>query len=310
MIDGFDPARTGPIELANRLAAWLSINLFRVLGVGLAGLVLTGIGVERGWFSIPSVPTAAWVVVWGAVGGAVLGIYPMYRTITAIWDDSTVRLVELDPASGDLSVWSISEERFSDLAVIDHKGNQHDASTFLNDIRLGSGELGYEVDAYSPEDNVAVSSWMAGVRNREVRRHERAIDYIKKELSVEADKTLDQLINSNDVLRQQGKAVGMHLIKAVEDVQTPDSGDTRLYEKMFKALDDADETDELISGTGADDPERAIREFVEDEVDDDVDDVSGDDGSESEGGVEPARDEGSLALTLTRNGHGGGGEGS
>lgn len=309
MIDGFDPARTGPIELANRLARWLSINIFRVLGVGLAGLVLTGIGVERGWFSIPSIPTAVWVLVFGALGGAVLGIYPMHRTITAIWDDSTVRLVELDPASGDLSVWSISEERFSDLAVIDHKGNQHDPSTFLNDIRLGSGELGYEVDAYSPEDNVAVSSWMAGVRNREIRRHERAIDYVKRELSVEADKTLDQLINSGDVLRQQGKAVGMHLIKAVEGVQTPDSGDTRLHEDMFTALDDHDETAELISGTGARDPERAIREFVEDEVD--VDEGSGSDEDESDGGgVEPARSEGSLAIELTRNGHGGGGESS
>lgn len=308
-----DPRRVGPVEVVSRASAWLSINLFRILGVSLAGLVIVGVGTERGWFAVPSVPTSVWVLVGGGIAGLALGSYPIYRTLLAIWDDSVVRLVELDPRSGDLSVWTISEERFSDLRVIDHKGEPHDASTYLNSIRLGSGELGYEVDAYDRSSNIAVSSWMAGARNREVRRHERGIDYIKKELSVEADKTLDQLINSNDVLRQQGKAVGMYLIKAVEGVQTPDSGNTRLYDQMYETLDTFDSTDELLVDEARDDPEAAIKQFVSDS---ESGESGGSDGSESEddggdgAGVEPAQSAEDLAISITRNGSrdGGGSE--
>lgn len=307
MIDGdaFDPRTTGPVEVARRVSEWLSINLWRLLGVALATTIVLGVGVERGWFVLPSVPTSIWVVLSGAFAGVVLGAYPIYRVLLSIWDDSSVRLVELDPRSGDLSVWSISEERFQDLRVIDHRGNAQDASTFLNDIRLGDGSLGYEVDAYDVESNVAVSSWMGGARNREVRRHEKAIDYIKKELSIEADKTLDQLINSNDVLRQQGKAVGMYLIKTIEGVQTPDSGDTRLHEEMFNTLDDTDLTDSLLSDGRDGSAEDAIRAFVEEEAPAEPQSES-DDGDDGEDGrvVIPTEDAETVVSRLSRNGHG------
>lgn len=298
-----NPREVGPVEVLSRVFAWFDEHALKIALVGLSGAVVFGVGVERGWFPVPTIPTAFWVVFWGVVGGGVLAAYPMWRLIQTLWDDEAVRLVELDPRSGDLSVWALTEERFSRLTVLDHQAREQDPSTFLNDLRLGSGELAYEIDAYDPEENVAVASWMAGVRNREIRRHERALDYIKKQLSVEADKTLDQLINSNDVLRQQGKAVGMHLIKTVEGVQTPDSGETQLYDQMFDALNDNDRTDDLISDSGADDPEDAIRAFVEEQEPDDENDEDDNDGAE----VEPARSDQSLAIELTRNGNDSGG---
>ena len=304
-----DPKQTSPLELATRAYRWVETHIFRIIGLSLVGLIVAGIGIERGWFSAPSIPASVWVILGGGVAGIALGAYPRWKVITGIWDDATVRLVELDPRSGDLTVWTLSEERYTQLNVIDHKGNTHDPSTYLNDIRLGSGELAYEVDGYEPESNVAVASWMAGVRNRELRRYERAIDYVKRELSVEADKTLDQLINSGDVLRQQGKAVGMYLIQSVEGVQTPDSGNMRLHEEMFSALDDADVTDELISDNAGRDPEAAIREFVEDSDGPGLTDgepVEDEPDVEAEAGVKPASDREDLALKVTRNGDGGG----
>lgn len=299
----FDPRREGPVEVANRLAEWVSVNIFRILGVGLAGVVTLGVGVERSWWTIPEVPTAIWVLLSGALAGVVLGAYPIYRVLLSIWHEDVIRLVELDPRSGDLSVWSVSEERFRDLRVVDHKGREQDPSTFLNGITLGSGERGYEVDHYDHEHNVAVASWMAGARNREIRRHERAIDYVKRELSVEADKTLDQLINSGDVLRQQGKAVGLHLIKTIEGIQTPDSEDTALYDQMFDVLAEHDATDDILTDGSLDDPEDAIRAFTREHEDDESGSES-DSETKSDREVSPARERDALVGALVRrNGH-------
>ena len=88
-----DPRTTPPIELAARAYAWVERHVFRLLALALVGLVVAGIGIERGWYAAPSIPASVWVIVGGALAGAILGVYPMFRVICGIWEDSTVRLV-------------------------------------------------------------------------------------------------------------------------------------------------------------------------------------------------------------------------
>lgn len=260
----FDPRRTGPLDLARQTHRWASENARELGGGGLVILVVAMFTKAQFGWELPEVPNAVLVLMFAAIGGAVLGYYPTKALINWLYSEDTEILVELDGSSGDLGVIEISEDRFSRMTVLDHDGNEQ-STAFLHTVSLKSGRTAREVDHYDPETNTAVASWMADATNRDLRKHKHGVDYVKRQLSIEADKSLDALVNTPEVLRAQGSVIANSMIRAVEGVETPGNEEAQIYKQMWDTVESEDISGDLLSDHETDDVDSAIREFVEEE---------------------------------------------
>ena len=268
----FDPTVVGPADVYRGAKAWLRAYV-RVLILG--AVVLTGVYVyanAKHGYTLPDVPTPALVFAFAMFGGAAVGYLPAKRLVNWLWREESVQLVELDADDGDLAVIEISPDRFSDMTVLDHHGDER-PSTYLHEIRLASGGTGYEVDKYDREENVAVSSWMAGATNRDIRRHEKAVAWIKKELSREADKSLDALVNAPEVMRAQGSVIANTLIRAVEGVEKPGEDEAGVYQQMYDVVEEADVTGDLLEDRETQNVDEAIRSMTEEDGNGELEDL-------------------------------------
>lgn len=257
-LKGFDPTQTGPLDLFRAFKEWFARNALYLFVAGVALLATRWYLIAKYGFESPDVPTWMWVVALAATAGILLGFYPVLLAINSLWSKDDEPLVELDPDTGDLAVLDLAPDRFENMTVVDHNGKIRSPS-YLHEIRLASGRKAVEVDEYYPEENVAVASWMAGATNRDIRRHEKATSWIKRELSREADKSLDALVNAPEIMRAQGSLIANTLIRTVEGVEKPGDDEAGVYERMYEVVEEADVTGQLLEDRGVEDVDEAIK---------------------------------------------------
>jgi polyhydroxyalkanoate synthesis regulator phasin len=191
----------------------------------------------------------------------ILGLYPVRGVVNVLWSDESHTLVDIDPVDGDVAVYELSDYQFTDLTVEGSEGEEvANPATSLHEVRLSSGGTGYEVESYDPETNTASVSWMAGATNIDVRRHKRMVDVIIEELSVEAERSLDEIIEAPELMRQHGSEVVNEMIQIAEGERSP--GEGSVAESIGELTrEQHDQTDSLISDRGIDDIEARIEEL-------------------------------------------------
>ena len=287
----FDPKEYGPFDLWSDIKSWMSHRDRELLAVGVIGAIALGVANVRYGVSI-SIPAWVRVYIGSVIAALLIGIYPVRKAVETLWDSEMVPLVVLDAANGDLGVIELSPARFRDLTVVDHGGDRHDSS-FLREISLMGGRRAFEVDDYDPERNVAVSSWMSGATNRDIRRHKHTVSYLKEELSREADKSLDALVNAPEVLREQGAVIANSMIRTAEGVESPTDESADVYDQMWERVEQTDRSEELLQdrGMSGDSIEEALGRWASDREDVDLGravDVEVDGAPESNGSAESA----------------------
>jgi polyhydroxyalkanoate synthesis regulator phasin len=255
-----DPEEIGPLELSVLIGRWISKNAVRLFVAGVVVAIVAGYGVENGWWSL-EIPTWVWVFVGATLAAIVLGTYPIMRALRWLWTDRSHALVDIDPVDGDIAVYELSDDRFANLTVIGRDGDEKPSPTAaLHEVRLASGSTGYEVESYDPATNTAVASWMAGASNWEIRRHQRTVDVVVEELSAEASRSLDEIIEAPEAVRRQGSTVVNELVRIAEGERAP--GEASVSEELSKIVGDQhSKTEELISDRGIDDLESRLEEL-------------------------------------------------
>jgi len=267
----FDPRQYGPFDLWSDIKSWMSSRDRELLAVGVIGVIGLAVANARYGVSI-SIPGWVRIYIGSVIAALLIGIYPVRKTVETLWDSEMVPLVVLDAANGDIGVIELSPARFRDLTVVDHGGERHDSS-FLREVSLMGGRRAYEVDEFDPERNVAVSSWMSGATNRDIRRHKHTVKYLKEELSREADKSLDALVNAPEVLREQGAVIANSMIRTAEGVESPSEESADVYDQMWERVSDTDRSEELLQDRGmeGDSIEEALGRWAQDRDDVDLD---------------------------------------
>jgi hypothetical protein len=257
----FDPRETGPLDVLEQTQRWIVDNQGRILGtiVGLVVLYMI-LNARYGW-TIPRPPDWVKIMALAAVGGMLLGAYPVVIAIRALWPDSGHKLVDVDPVSGDVAIYELSDERFADLTVWGgDQARPRDPTTYLHEVRLGSGETGYEVQDYNPDTNEALATWMADASAAQIRRHRLAVDVVIDELSADAERSVDQLISAPEALRRQGSSAVNQMIEVAEGERNP--GDVSVSDELSKIVRDArDDVDDVLEDRGIDDLEERVEKI-------------------------------------------------
>jgi hypothetical protein len=259
----FDPRLYGPRDAISDLTAWVRLRDREILATVAVGVIAL-IAIHARYGIEIEIPNALPVFA-SALGIAALASIPITRkVIEMLWGEDHVSLVVLDAADGEIGVVDLSPARFKNMRVVDHAGDRKDSS-FLREIQTWGGGRAFECDRYDPDQNIAVCSWMAGATNRDIRRHKHAVKYLKKELSREADKSLDILINAPEIIREQGSVAINDMIREAEGVTTPGEENSELYERMYDRTEAVDKSEDLLDDRGIDHDsiEEAIREFAE-----------------------------------------------
>ena len=199
-------------------------------------------------------------------GGLLIAIAPSKSVVDELGDDDDDTLLEeLHPVDGDRAGWTLSEDRWANLTVIDYQGQEKDREYLTEFSRLvGYGEdgpeyrRGYEVDCYWPEENVALASYMAGASNADLRRFERAVFLVKEKLSVEADESLEEIVSAPEARRQAAGSAVNAVIQSAEGVEAPGEGHS-ITEELGELRQEAeDSVDDLLSDRGLGDLEKRL----------------------------------------------------
>lgn len=255
-----DYQTVGPLDLVALLIYWSRQRIRYVAPAALLIALGIGYGSANGYWSL-EIPVEGWVVIISAVAAMGLGLYPVRGVVDVLWSDESHTLIDIDPVDGDVAVYELSDWQFTDLTVEGSDGEEiSNPSTSLHEVRLSSGGTGYEVESYDPEDNTASVSWMAGARNVEIRRHQRMVDVIIEELSIEAERSLDEIIEAPELMRQHGSEVVNQMIQIAEGERSP--GEASVAESIGELTrEQHEQTDSLISDRGIDDIEARIEEL-------------------------------------------------
>ncbi|ELY73206.1 hypothetical protein [Natrinema pallidum] len=274
MIRDFDPSETGPIDLADQ-----TIDAVRQRPVWqpiLAFALAAGI-----WFYFDlSVPVELWILLFSAIGGVAVAAFPIKKVIDWLRTDDDEILEAVDPRDGQKQIKALSPDRFANLVVIDQSGRVRDTD-YLYDESI-NGRQTYECDYYLEESNIAVASWMAGASNSDLRRHKRGVDAIKRRLSIEAERSLDELIEAPEAIRQQGSAAVNRIVQIAEGERSPgDEGS--VAETMTDIVEnEQDNVDSILEDRTIGDLEDEIKQ-LRDSTSIEVDDVRDEESSGSSG---------------------------
>lgn len=257
---GIDWRRTGPREVVARqrrkiqsLPAWQQ---------GLAAAAIVG-----GYAYVrPSLPPEARLLGLTAMVGALAALVPAKLVIEEILSDDYVLLEELHPVDGDRATRKLSRDRFEDLRVVDYDGRDRDTSYLVEVSRLVDADewvRAFEVDRYYPDSNLAVASYMAGASNADLRRFERAVWEIKSELSREADRSLEEIVQAPEARRRAAAAAVQRMIEAAEGIEAP--GSHSMIDELDQLRREAEKSvDDLLADRGIDDLEERLSDGDED----------------------------------------------
>lgn len=250
----FDPSRIGPRDIVRGLLGWIGDHAVGVVATSIVSLfAYAWLNLTYG-FAI-SLPTWLWVSILSIIGAGLITIYPIKRLIDWLDVEDSYTLVDQNPVDGELGVHELSAEKWSRLTVYDRSGETR-STNYLHQVTLLSGGTGYEVDGYDPGSNVAVSSWMAGASNRDFRRYERAVNLVKRQLSREAEISVDELIEAPEAIREVGSETVHEIIRVAEGIEAP--SDTVVSDRLTELVESHEETvnnaleDTTVSMTEAD----------------------------------------------------------
>lgn len=256
---GIDWRRTGPRELVREQR-----ERFRALE-GWQQLAIAGAVAVVVLYIRPSPPAWVWLFVLSAAVGSAAALVPSRRVIEELVTDDFELLEELDPVDGDRATRKLSRDRFQDMTVVDYAGKERDKSYLVEVSRLvdvnenGEGEYrkAFEIDRYYPERNLAVASYMAGASNADLRRYERAVWEIKSELSKEADKSLEEIVQAPEARRRAAGAAVQQMIEAAEGIEAP--GSHSMIDELDQLRREAEQSvDDLLADRGISDLEERV----------------------------------------------------
>lgn len=264
-IFGVDWRHVGPRELVAQYRERFR-SLHPAIQVGTALAIAIGVIYVR-----PSPPPWMWLVGLSALVGAGAALVPARNVVEELVTDDKEILEELHPVDGDRATRTLSQDRFADMTVIDYDGRERDKSYLVEVSRLvgvtDDGETewrrAYEVDRYDPVTNTAIASYMAGASNADLRRFERAVWEIKSELSREADRSLEEIVQAPEARRRAAAAAVQQMIEAAEGIEAP--GEHSMIDELDQLRREAEQSvDELLADRGIDDLEERLAENDED----------------------------------------------
>ena len=233
---GINPRTTGPRDMVRRFRSWLHSKRFWVAGVAIA----VTIAVYVLGFPTPDPPTW-WDVALVAGGIATLLGYPAGKRVGDLFSNPDYRIIDqLDAKTADQLTIRVSAERYQNMTVYDHDGNERSVDYLKR--KSWNGEPAVECDRYYPEINAAVGSWQAGATNKELREFESRVNEVKTELEAEANAAIQARVDAEEQARRQAQEVANELLAVYEGVVSP--ADSDLSERLGEIGDRSHETSE------------------------------------------------------------------
>jgi len=233
---GINPRTTGPRDMVRRFRSWLHSKRFWVAGVAIAA----GIAIYVLGFPTPDLPTWWDVAVVGGGLATILG-YPAGKRVGVLFSNPDYRIIDqLDAKTADQLTIRISTERYQNMTVYDHDGNERTADYLKR--KTWNGEPAVEVDRYYPVINAAVGSWQAGATNKELREYESRVNEVKTELEKEANAAIQARVDAEEKARRQAQEVANELLAVYEGVTSP--ADSDLSERLGDIGDRSHKTSE------------------------------------------------------------------
>jgi len=265
---GFDWRKTGPLALVARGRRRLGSLPSWARAIGAIGAILAIGGAL--YVGVP-IPVWAWLIAFAALAGGAIMVLPARNVVDELQSEDDEILEELHPVEGDRATRTLSQDRWANLTVVDYSGKKRDRSYLTEVSRLvEDGENGeqryrtaYEVDAYWPESNTALASYMAGASNADLRRFERAVFVVKEKLSTEADRSLEEIVQAPEARRKAASSAVNSIIQSAEGVEAP--GDTSIIDELEELRQEAeDSVDDVLSDRGIGDLSKQFREESDD----------------------------------------------
>ena len=233
---GINPRTTGPRDMVRRFRSWLHSKRFWVAGVAIA----VGVAVYALGFPTPDLPTWWDVAVVGGGLATILG-YPAGKRVGVLFSNPDYRIIDqLDAKTADQLTIRISMERYQDMTVVDHDGNERTVDYLKR--KTWNGEPAVECDRYYPEINTAVGSWQAGATNKELREYESRVNEVKTELEEEANAAIQARVDAEEKARKQAQEVSNELLAVYEGVVSP--ADSDLSKRLGEIGDRSHDTSE------------------------------------------------------------------
>lgn len=222
-----------------------------------------------------SVPTW-WLV--GAVFG-VMGVLVgwLAGSVVTGWlfDPDWRYLLEVDALEDDVRLWRLTPEKFGRLTVLEGDLKRWNAIAPL-----------YTVQAYDPEWNTAVATWMGSAEDVELLREREKIEEVRERLEEQAQEGLTTRLRASGALRSAVRSVLSGVIARLEGA-TVDS-ERELETAVQEAIEEYDVDAELRDARET----RESQDLPEVDLDEDGD---GSDGVDAETGVETATVETEVA---------------
>lgn len=208
--------------IGERLAAvsdWLSEHSIAVAIVSGASVLVWGYS----GYPVPEIKTVYIVAVASFVAAVIAGYFAGKWVIDYLHDPDVVFLHDVDPATGDLTGFEITPEQFKNMIVVNKNGKRKSKSD-LKRIETPQYERAYEVRGYNPDTNVATTTWMGGVTQLDIRKHENNLKHVEEELSKEADAYVELKSSLKPVVRSCVKKISNWMIATSEGVDVPRGG--------------------------------------------------------------------------------------
>lgn len=241
-----DPTEIGPFELAR--AKWESLKEWARQPIISVALVLAAVAmVVAAWrfdVSIPEIPNWGWVAI-GAFALAAVPSWIIGQKITEeLYSPPRITLSVLNVYNGDQRLVNLSPERFEDMTIVNHRGDEI-GSERLREVLI-NGSRAYEVDIYDPVLNVATTSWQADRSNAEIRHDHATIREVKTEMDYEIDKIYDLLSQYPNAVRESLRDHVNEMVMISQDIQLPESVNRSLHDRVSERIEELDPSEELI----------------------------------------------------------------
>lgn len=149
-----------------------------------------------------------------------LTLIPALIVAAKIYQTDKVKFRAVDSKTGKTGVWKIPEERWESLTVEDYRGNEV-GKDGLHKVPWYKGS-GWEADEYDPENNVAKTSYYAGLSPEELRTRKRAVEDIRTTFLDAYDAALDTTAQRSRQAMQDAGQVTNRNIKDYEQATMPD----------------------------------------------------------------------------------------
>lgn len=192
---------------------------------------------------LPSVSIPGWFWAYLVLAILVFAVTWPWQTLIIKAMESVGKLLhDVNPYNGDAALWELTEDQWSDLTVVNSRGEEMDKGELWHIDTLHGG---YECVEYDPEENVAVVSWFGGADPLELRAYKKTLKIVEMRLSVLADLGIEESLNRTTIIREIVERIVRYLIKTHQKGTVPNGGeiDSIVTDVLREHLDDLDFTD-------------------------------------------------------------------